>query len=260
MSKANLDKKSAEVAAMFDDVAPTYDLTNAVLSFGQDRRWRGIVRDAVDPQSGQKILDLAAGTGASSVAFAKPGVKVIAGDFSEGMLAVGRKRHPEIEFVFADATRLPFKDAEFDAVTISFGLRNVENVKKALSEMHRVTKPGGRIVICEFSKVTNPVLKPFYNFYLNRVLPAFSRIASKTPEAYSYLSESIVAWPSQQELGDKVVAAGYEDVAYRNLTFGIVAVHVGFKPEKVAAKKPAAKKAAAKKPAAKKPAAKKAAK
>lgn len=245
---------------MFDDVAPTYDLTNAVLSFGQDRRWRGIVRDAVDPQSGQKILDLAAGTGASSVAFAKPGVKVIAGDFSEGMLAVGRKRHPEIEFVFADATKLPFKDAEFDAVTISFGLRNVENVKKALSEMHRVTKPGGRIVICEFSKVTNPVLRPFYNFYLNRVLPAFSRIASKTPEAYSYLSESIVAWPSQQELGDKVVAAGYEDVAYRNLTFGIVAVHVGFKPEKVAAKKPAAKKAAAKKPAAKTPAAKKAAK
>ena len=256
MSKADLDKKSAEVAAMFDDVAPTYDLTNAVLSFGQDRRWRGIVRDAVDPQSGQKILDLAAGTGASSVAFAKPGVKVIAGDFSEGMLAVGRKRHPEIEFVFADATKLPFKDAEFDAVTISFGLRNVENVKKALAEMYRVTKPGGRIVICEFSKVTNPVLKPFYNFYLNRVLPAFSRIASKTPEAYSYLSESIVAWPDQHELGVKVSDAGYKDVVYRNLTFGIVAVHVGFKPMKVAAKK----KAAAKKPTTKKPAAKKAAK
>ena len=251
MSKADLDKKSAEVAAMFDDVAPTYDLTNSVLSFGQDRRWRGIVRDAVDPKRGQKILDLAAGTGASSVAFAKPGVKVIAGDFSEGMLAVGRKRHPEIKFVFADATKLPFKDAEFDAVTISFGLRNVENVKKALSEMHRVTKPGGRIVICEFSKVTNPVFRPFYNFYLNRVLPAFSRIASKTPEAYSYLSESILAWPNQQELALKVSAAGYENVVYRNLTFGIVAVHVGFKP-KAAAKKAAAKKTAAKKLATKK--------
>ena len=259
MSKADLDKKSAEVAAMFDDVAPTYDLTNAVLSFGQDRRWRGIVRDAVDPKSGQKILDLAAGTGASSVAFAKPGVKVIAGDFSEGMLAVGRKRHPEIEFVFADATKLPFKDGEFDAVTISFGLRNVENVKKALSEMHRVTKPGGRIVICEFSKVTNPVLKPFYNFYLNRVLPAFSRIASKTPEAYSYLSESIVAWPSQQELSVKVSEAGFKDVVFRNLTFGIVAVHVGFKPKKTEVKKAAAKKAAGKKTVATKPA-KKAAK
>jgi demethylmenaquinone methyltransferase/2-methoxy-6-polyprenyl-1,4-benzoquinol methylase len=158
--------------------------------------------------------------------------------------------------VFADATKLPFKDAEFDAVTISFGLRNVENVKKALAEMYRVTKPGGRIVICEFSKVTNPVLKPFYNFYLNRVLPAFSRIASKTPEAYSYLSESIVAWPDQHELGVKVSDAGYKDVVYRNLTFGIVAVHVGFKPMKVAAKK----KAVAKKPATKKPAAKKAAK
>lgn len=259
MSKADLDKKSAEVAAMFDDVAPTYDLTNAVLSFGQDRRWRGIVRDAVDPQSGQKILDLAAGTGASSVAFAKPGVKVIAGDFSEGMLAVGRKRHPEIKFVFADATKLPFKDAEFDAVTISFGLRNVENVKKALSEMYRVTKPGGRIVICEFSKVTNPVLKPFYNFYLNRVLPAFSRIASKTPEAYSYLSESIMAWPTQQELSVKVSSAGYQDVVFRNLTFGIVAVHVGLKPKTVV-KKATAKKAAPKKETAKKAAAKKAAK
>ena len=257
MSKADLAKKPAEVAAMFDEVAPTYDLTNALLSFGQDSRWRKIVRDAVFPESGQKILDLAAGTGASSAAFTGPGIHVVAGDFSEGMLAVGRKRHPDIEFVFADATKLPFKDGEFDAVTISFGLRNVVDVEKALAEMYRVTKPGGRIVICEFSKVTNPALAPFYNLYLNKILPGFSRVASKTPEAYSYLSESILAWPNQQELGVKISKAGYESVAYRNLTFGIVAVHRGLKP-KAAAKAAAKPRAAAAKPAAK-PRAKKAA-
>lgn len=229
MSKANLDKKPAEVAAMFDEVAPTYDLTNSLLSFGQDRFWRRIVRKQVAPKSGQKILDLAAGTGASSAAFLAPGVKVVAGDFSEGMLAVGRKRHPEIDFVFADATALPFANNEFDAVTISFGLRNVVDVKKALAEMYRVTKPGGRIVVCEFSKVTNPVFGGFYNFYLNRLLPLFSRLASKTPEAYMYLSESILAWPNQKQLQEKIELAGYTKVGFKNLTFGIVAVHRGYK-------------------------------
>lgn len=229
MSKANLDKKPAEVAAMFDEVAPTYDLTNSLLSFGQDRFWRRIVRKQVAPKSGQKILDLAAGTGASSAAFLAPGVKVVAGDFSEGMLAVGRKRHPEIDFVFADATALPFANNEFDAVTISFGLRNVVDVKKALAEMYRVTKPGGRIVVCEFSKVTNPVFRGFYNFYLNRLLPLFSRLASKTPEAYMYLSESILAWPNQKQLQEKIELAGYSKVGFKNLTFGIVAVHRGYK-------------------------------
>lgn len=229
MSKANLDKKPAEVAAMFDEVAPTYDLTNALLSFGQDRFWRRVVRKQVAPKSGQKILDLAAGTGASSAAFLAPGVKVVAGDFSEGMLAVGRKRHPEIDFVFADATALPFAANAFDAVTISFGLRNVVDVNKALSEMYRVTKPGGKIVVCEFSKVTNPVCRGFYNFYLNKILPLFSRLASKTPEAYSYLSESILAWPNQELLKEKIQSAGYNKVEYKNLTFGIVAVHRGYK-------------------------------
>jgi demethylmenaquinone methyltransferase/2-methoxy-6-polyprenyl-1,4-benzoquinol methylase len=225
VSKADLAKKPAEVAAMFDDVAATYDRTNALLSFGQDRTWRHAVRETVAPEAGHKILDLAAGTGASSAAFLAPGVKVIAGDFSEGMLAVGRKRHPEIEFVFADATKLPFADNEFDTVTISFGLRNVVDVKKALSEMHRVTKPGGQIVICEFSKISNRFLRPFYNLYLDRLLPALSSVASKTPEAYSYLSESIMAWPNQQELGLKIAEAGYESVQFQNLTFGIVAIH-----------------------------------
>ncbi len=216
---------------MFDEVAPTYDKTNDLLSFGQSRLWRGIVAKAVDPQNGQSVLDMAAGTGSSTAAFARPGVRLVAGDFSEGMLAEGRKRHPEIEFVFADATKLPFKAKEFDATTISFGLRNVVDVEAALSEMFRVTKPGGRIVICEFSKVTNPVLRPFYNFYLRKVLPAFSALASKTPEAYAYLSESIDAWPDQRTLAAKIEKAGYEKVTFRNLSFGIVAIHVGFKPK-----------------------------
>lgn len=231
MSKADLSKKPEQVAAMFDEVAPTYDRTNDLLSFGQSRLWRGIVAKAVDPKSGQSVLDMAAGTGSSTAAFARPGVRLVAGDFSEGMLAEGRKRHPEIEFVFADATKLPFKAKEFDATTISFGLRNVVDVEAALSEMFRVTKSGGRIVICEFSKVTNPVLRPFYNFYLRKVLPAFSSLASKTPEAYAYLSESIDAWPDQRTLAAKIEKAGYEKVTFRNLSFGIVAIHVGFKPK-----------------------------
>jgi demethylmenaquinone methyltransferase/2-methoxy-6-polyprenyl-1,4-benzoquinol methylase len=231
VSKADLSKQPAQVAAMFDEVAPTYDKTNDLLSFGQSRLWRGIVAKAVDPRSGQSILDMAAGTGSSTVAFARPGVRLVAGDFSEGMLAEGRKRHPEIEFVFADATKLPFKAKEFDATTISFGLRNVVDVEAALSEMFRVTKPGGRIVICEFSKVSSPLLRPFYNFYLRKVLPAFSSLASKTPEAYAYLSESIDAWPDQRTLAAKIEKAGYENVTFRNLSFGIVAIHLGFKPK-----------------------------
>lgn len=216
---------------MFDEVAPTYDLTNTLLSFGQDRNWRKKVAKAVDPKAGQAVLDLAAGTGASSVAFALKGVRVVAGDFSEGMLAVGRKRHPELEFVFADATKLPFDSAEFDATTISFGLRNVVDVPKALAEMFRVTKPGGRIVICEFSKPV-AALKPFYNFYLGKLLPGFSALFSKTPEAYSYLAESILAWPNQTQLAAKVGAAGFENVSYQNLSLGIVALHIGYKPAK----------------------------
>ncbi len=228
MSKADLNKQPNDVAAMFDAVAPTYDRTNDLLSFGQDRLWRTKVRAAVAAESGQSILDLAAGTGTSSVSFLKPGVRVVASDFSEGMLAEGRKRHPQLEFVFADATKLPFKDGEFHATTISFGLRNVVDVPKALREMHRVTKPGGRIVICEFSKVT-PLLRPFYKFYLKVAMPLVAKLASVNPIAYDYLGESIEAWPNQNALAALIRDAGFERVSYKNLSFGIVAIHIGFK-------------------------------
>ena len=222
---------------MFDSVASKYDRANDLLSFGQTHRWRIKVRDAVAPKPGQSVLDLAAGTGSSSIAFNLEGVRVVASDFSQGMLAEGRKRHPELEFVFADATNLPFAANEFDATTISFGLRNVVDVEKALREMFRVTKPGGRVVICEFSRVQNSLLRPLYEFYLRRLLPVFSRMAGQKPEAYDYLAESILAWPSQKKLAKKILAAGFEKVVYKNLVFGVVAIHVARKPKKKSSKK-----------------------
>jgi len=210
---------------MFDTVAESYDRTNDLLSFGQVRIWRKRVLKVVKPESGQTILDLAAGTGSSSVVFAKEGVKVIASDFSEGMLAVGRKRHPELEFVYADATKLPFKDASFDAVTISFGLRNVNEPKTALKEMLRVLKPGGKVVICEFSQVGIPVIRLFYSFYLKKVLPRLSSLLASNQGAYEYLAESIMAWPKQTKLVQWLTDAGFVDVSYQNLSFGVVAIH-----------------------------------
>ena len=216
---------------MFDGVAKNYDKANDLLSFGSARIWRKKVAKLVNSQPGQTILDLAAGTGSSSIVFLREGVKVVAADFSKGMLEEGRKRHPELEFVFADAADLPFSDQEFDTVTISFGIRNVERTEVALAEMLRVLKPGGKLVVCEFSRIPNKLLHSLYRFYLKNILPTLSALVSKTPEAYSYLAESIDAWPSQQELVKIIESAGFESVSYLNQTFGIVAIHSGFKPK-----------------------------
>ncbi len=218
---------------MFDGVAKNYDKANDLLSFGSARIWRKKVAKLVNSQPGQTILDLAAGTGSSSIVFLREGVKVVAADFSNGMLEEGRKRHPQLEFVFADAAVLPFADREFDTVTISFGIRNVEKTEVALAEMYRVLKPGGKLVICEFSRIPNNFLHSLYRFYLRNILPTLSALVSKTPEAYSYLAESIDAWPSQQELVKIIESAGFESVSYLNQTLGIVAIHTGFKPKAV---------------------------
>ena len=218
---------------MFDSVSTHYDRTNAVLSVGNAALWRMAATRAVNPQRGERILDIAAGTGTSSVALTKTGAHVVAADFSEGMIAVGRERHagnPQMEFVQADATALPFADNEFDAVTISFGLRNVVEPKKALTEFYRVTKPGGRVVICEFSTPPFAPIRVGYFAYLNRVMPMIVKLASSNAEAYDYLGESIAAWPDQSTLSAWLRDAGYDAVAYRNLTLGIVALHRGIKP------------------------------
>lgn len=236
--RADLHKDPARVSGMFDEVARGYDRTNTVLSLGNDRFWRAATTRAVAPRRGQRILDLAAGTGASSVALARSGAEVVAADFSPGMIAEGERRHgagspgggiPNLTFVRADATALPFDDGEFDAVTMSFGLRNVNDPKRALEELLRVTKPGGRLVVCEFSHPPSRGFNGLYRFYNNRVLPVVAKAVSSNADAYDYLNESIRDWPDQPTLSAWIREAGWSDVAYRNLSMGIVALHRGFK-------------------------------
>ena len=218
---------------MFDEVAPGYDRTNAVLSFGQTALWRRATTRALNVGVGSRVLDMAAGTGTSSVAIAKTGASVIAADFSPGMIAEGKRRHPNhptLTFQLADATQLPFGDNEFDAVTISFGLRNVVDVPKALAEFYRVTKPGGRVVVCEFSTPPNRLVRAAYHWYQRWVMPVLVKIVSSNDTAYDYLNESIAAWPAQPELASMIRASGFSRVAWRNLSFGIVALHRGVKP------------------------------
>ena len=230
VARAELDKQPADVRRMFDAVAQRYDLTNDVLSLGQDRRWRRDVINAVDARPGQLVLDLAAGTGTSSEPFAERGATVVPCDFSIGMLRVGKQARPHLPFTAGDGTRLPFADDTFDAVTISFGLRNIVDPLAGLRELLRVTRSGGRLVVCEFSHPTNRPFRIVYLEYLMKALPAIARGVSSSPDAYVYLAESIRAWPDQPALAARLQAAGWSDVAWRDLTGGIVALHRGRKP------------------------------
>ncbi len=231
MTRAQLDKKPAEVSAMFDKVADRYDVLNDTLSLGLDRRWRKVVARAVDARAGQLVLDLAAGTGTSSRAFTVAGARCVACDFSLGMLRVGARRPaPALRFAAGDALALPFADEVFDAVTISFGLRNVADTGQALAELLRVTRPGGKLVICEFSHLPAKRVNALYEQYLIRVLPLVARRLSGNAEAYDYLSESIREWPGQQELAARIAASGWSAVSWQNLTLGVVAVHQALRP------------------------------
>jgi demethylmenaquinone methyltransferase / 2-methoxy-6-polyprenyl-1,4-benzoquinol methylase len=223
---------------MFDEVSTHYDRTNTVLSMGNAALWRMATTRAVAPRAGERILDVAAGTGTSSAALCTSGASVVAADFSPGMIDVGRARHatnPLIEFVQADATRLPFDAAAFDAVTISFGLRNIENPKRALAEFFRVLKPGGRLVICEFSQPPLALVRAGYFGYLKLGMPLLVKLVSSNASAYEYLLDSIKDWPSQPVLSGWLREAGFTGVAYRNLSAGIVALHRGVKPLKAVA-------------------------
>jgi demethylmenaquinone methyltransferase / 2-methoxy-6-polyprenyl-1,4-benzoquinol methylase len=228
--RAHLDKQPSDVARMFDGVAERYDVTNDVLSLGQARLWRRAVLRAVEPRPGRRILDVAAGTGTSSTPFAAAGAHVVPCDFSQGMLSVGKRRQPALPFVAGDALRLPFADACFDAVTISFGLRNVSDTTAALVELLRVTKPGGRLVVCEFSHPTWSPLRTVYVEYLMRALPSVAKTVCSNPDAYVYLAESIRAWPDQPALARAIGDAGWGKVGWRDLTGGIVALHRATRP------------------------------
>ena len=273
MARADLDKRPGDVAAMFDAIAGRYDLLNDILSAGQVRLWRRAVARITGARPGERVLDLAAGTGTSSLTFTATGADCVACDFSLGMLRAGlarssrglrkseggiggesrapqprdttagdqrghaggsrgvvlpRKQSPpgRLGFVAGDALRLPFRDGAFDAVTISFGLRNVADPAAALAEMRRVTRPGGRLVVCEFSTITIAPVDMLYRRYLINVLPAIARRTAGSPEAYEYLAESIVDWPAQRELAGLIGAAGWSAVRWRDLSMGVVAVHV----------------------------------
>jgi demethylmenaquinone methyltransferase/2-methoxy-6-polyprenyl-1,4-benzoquinol methylase len=225
MSRANLNKDPDEVAAMFDGVAKRYDLVNDLLSLGRTKAWRKATTAIIAPKTGMQILDLAAGPGSSSEPLYKAGATVFATDFSEGMLAQGRKARPYLNFSKADALNLPFEANRFDVVTISYGLRNTVTYEKALKEALRVTKAGGRIVIAEFSQPTNRIFRTIYTKYLMRLLPAIAKKTSSNPDAYVYLAESIRAWPDQAALAESLKKAGWSNVSWKNLTFGVVAVH-----------------------------------
>ena len=229
MSRANLSKDPDEVAAMFDGVAKRYDLVNDLLSLGRTKAWRKAATKIIAPKAGMQILDLAAGPGSSSEPLHKAGATVFATDFSEGMLAQGRKSRPYLNFSKADALNLPFGANRFDVVTISYGLRNTVDYPKALAEALRVTKPGGRMVVVEFSHPTWRPFRTIYTEYLMKALPAIARKTSSNPDAYVYLAESIRAWPDQKGLAAAMEKAGWGKVSWKNLTGGVVAVHSGIK-------------------------------
>ncbi|NMN97908.1 demethylmenaquinone methyltransferase [Antrihabitans stalactiti] len=227
-SRASLEKDPHEVAAMFDGVAPRYDLMNTVFTMGQDKLWRRATRKALAPTSGEKILDLAAGTGVSTVELGRSGAWCVAADFSKGMLKAGLARR--VPMVAGDAVALPFDDNVFDGVCISFGLRNVADFDGGLAELARVTKPGGRLVVCE---VSTPVWRPMrfgHRVFVTNVLPWVAKRFSSNPDAYVYLAESTLAWPDQAELAKRIEAAGWSKVKWRNLSGGVVAVHSAICP------------------------------
>jgi demethylmenaquinone methyltransferase/2-methoxy-6-polyprenyl-1,4-benzoquinol methylase len=244
MTRAQLDKRPGDVSAMFDKVAPRYDLLNDVLSLGRDRWWRKAVAKAVGARPGERVLDLAAGTGTSSVTFTSDGGACVACDFSLGMLRAGLGRlrtaganvgpgpgpgeaaPGPVRFVAGDALRLPLRDESFDAVTISFGLRNVADLDTALAEMYRVTKPGGRLVVCEFGHLPSARLDAIYGRYLMAALPAVARRLSPAGDAYEYLAESIRDWPAREELARRLSGAGWSAVRWHDLTMGVVTLHV----------------------------------
>jgi demethylmenaquinone methyltransferase / 2-methoxy-6-polyprenyl-1,4-benzoquinol methylase len=213
------------VRRMFDRVAPRYDLANTVFSLGQDRAWRQAAARAAGLADGQSAVDVACGTGALTreLAASAPGARVLGVDFSWEM--VRRAAGPRPDYLAGDALRLPLRDSSVDVVTIAFGLRNLPEPGRGLLEFRRVLRPGGRLVVCEFSQPVVPVLRGVYRRYLTRLMPVAARRLTSDPEAYQYLARSIGAWPDQAGLAAWLQQAGFTRVAWRDLSGGIVALH-----------------------------------
>ncbi len=236
--KVDWKEKQARVAGVFDSVADKYDLMNDAMSFGIHRLWKRFAVEQSGARSGQTILDLAGGTGDLAARFSRlvgPRGQVVIGDINASMLTVGRERlldkgiSGNVGYLQVNAENLPFPDGSFDCITIAFGLRNVTDKEKALESMHRVLKPGGRVLVLEFSKPVVPGLGRIYDFYSFKILPLMGRVIAKDSDSYRYLAESIRMHPDQASLKGMMEQAGFERCAYFNLTGGIVAIHRGYK-------------------------------
>lgn len=214
---------------MFDRVAPRYDLANTLFSLGQDRHWRQVACRAVAPRLGETIVDVATGTGALAHELRRSGARVLALDFSWKMVATGaardRRRGGKLLWCTGDALRLPLRDASVDALTIAFGLRNLPDTAAGLTEFARVVRPGGRLLVLEFSRPTWAPFREAYLRYLVAAIPALAALVTSDAPAYRYLADSIEAWPDQRALAQIIAAAGWHDVRWKNVTGGIVAVH-----------------------------------
>ncbi len=232
------DDKAGLVASVFSSVASKYDIMNDLMSFGNHRWWKRFAVSHSGLGLGDQVLDVAAGSGDLSRHFAKqvgPTGRVVMTDINPEMLDQGKRRMVDagfignIEFSIEDAEALSFEDDQFDCVSISFGLRNVTHIDRALASMYRVLKPGGRLLILEFSQVKNPLLKQAYDTFSFNVIPKIGELVTQDRDSYQYLVESIRKHPDQKTLKSMMANAGFEDVRYHNLQGGIVALHVGFK-------------------------------
>lgn len=221
-------KEAALVQAMFDRVAPRYDLANSLFSFGQDRHWRRVTARALGRLDGQTVLDVAGGTGALARELTAMGARVVVADLSWNMVSTGARRiGAGVLWCVANGSALPFADASVDVVTIAFGLRNLPDPAAGLAEFRRVVRPGGQLAVLEFSRPVSPLLAAIYQRYLLGAIPAAAKLVTSDPTAYRYLAASIQAWPDQAGLARMITQAGWVRVRWKNLSGGIVALHHG---------------------------------
>jgi demethylmenaquinone methyltransferase/2-methoxy-6-polyprenyl-1,4-benzoquinol methylase len=231
------DQKAGMVHGVFTNVASKYDVMNDAMSMGIHRLWKDAMMDWLAPRPGQRLLDVAGGTGDIAFRFLKraPGASAVVCDMTAAMLVEGRKRAEaarqaeRLDWVVGDAMALPFADNSFDVYTISFGIRNVTRIADALSEAYRVLKPGGRLMVLEFSQIPNELMQKLYDLYSFNVIPVMGKVIANDRDSYQYLVESIRKFPDQETFAGMIRTAGFENVKYRNLTMGIAALHSGWK-------------------------------